>query len=190
MILTLELFLPPPFFLFPFIFSLLFFPGSGPWMPPALPIRRRSYVIIGFVAPAIGPNKSKKLTRLISRHTIYAAKFEWKTTYTASQTMSRVACRWEGESVNHGRGNCYARRSRRINTLSCVHPLNRTTGPLLAWWHLEERCLEALCITTQISRGFIRTSPCVVCAGDVSRVSFLDLFGPVAIQLCNHFSGE
>ena len=29
-------------------------------------IRRRSYVIIGFVAPAIGPNKSKKLTRLIS----------------------------------------------------------------------------------------------------------------------------
>ena len=32
--------------------------------------------------------------------------------------------------------------------------------------------------------------PCVVCAGDVSRVSFLDLFGPVAIQLCNHFSGE
>ena len=30
----------------------------------------------------------------------------------------------------------------------------------------------------------------LVCAGDVSRVSFLDLFGPVAIQLCNHFSGE
>ena len=29
-------------------------------------IRRRSYVIIGFVAPAIGPNKSKKLTRLVS----------------------------------------------------------------------------------------------------------------------------
>ena len=75
-------------------------------------------------------------------------------------------------------------------TLSCVHPLNRTTGPLLAWSHREERCLEARCITTQISSGFIRTLPCVVCAGDVSRVSFLDLFGPVAIQLCNHFSGE
>ena len=73
---------------------------------------------------------------------------------------------------------------------SCVHPLNRTTGPLLAWSHREERCLEARCITTQISRGFIRTLPCVVCAGDVSRVSFLDLFGPVAIQLYNHFSGE
>ena len=29
-------------------------------------IRWRSYVIIRFVAPAIGPNKSKKLTRLIS----------------------------------------------------------------------------------------------------------------------------
>ena len=116
-----------------------------------------------------------------------------------SQTMSRVACRWEGESVNHGRGNCYERRSRRINTLHTYlrpsiesHPnfLDRTTGPLLAWSHREERCLEARCITTQISRGFIRTLPCVVCAGDVSRVSFLDLFGPVAIQLCNYFSGE
>ena len=128
---------------------------------------------------------------LYRRHTIYAAMFEWKTTYMASQTMSRVTCRWEGESVNHGRGNCYARRSLRINTLhSCVHPLNRTTGPLLAWSHLEERCLEARCKTTQISRGFIRTLPCEVCAGDVSRVSFLDLFGPVAIQLCNHFYGE
>ena len=34
--------------------------------PGKASIRRRSYVIIGFVAPAIGPNKSKKLTRLIS----------------------------------------------------------------------------------------------------------------------------
>ena len=30
------------------------------------PIRRRSDYIIGFVAPAIGPNKSKKLTRLVA----------------------------------------------------------------------------------------------------------------------------
>ena len=29
-------------------------------------IRRRSNYIIGFIAPAIGPNKSKKLTRLIA----------------------------------------------------------------------------------------------------------------------------
>ena len=29
-----------------------------------LPIHRRSDYIIGFVTPAIGPNKSKKLTRL------------------------------------------------------------------------------------------------------------------------------
>ena len=29
-------------------------------------IRRRSDYIIGFIAPAIGPNKSKKLTRLIA----------------------------------------------------------------------------------------------------------------------------
>ena len=28
------------------------------------PIRRRSDYIIGFIAPAIGPNKSRKLTRL------------------------------------------------------------------------------------------------------------------------------
>ena len=30
------------------------------------PIRRRSDYTIGFIAPAIGPNKSKKLTRLIA----------------------------------------------------------------------------------------------------------------------------
>ena len=32
----------------------------------SLCIRRRSDYIIGFIAPAIGPNKSKKLTRLIA----------------------------------------------------------------------------------------------------------------------------
>ena len=98
--------------------------------------------------------------------------------------MSRVACRWEGESVNHCRGNCYAKRSRRINTL---HTYLR---PSVESHHRPTVSLEARCIATQISMGFIRTLPCVVCAGDVSRVSFLDLFGPVAIQLCNHFSGE
>ena len=47
-------------------------------------IRRRSDYIIGFIAPAIGPNKSKKFTRL----TVYVAKFDRKTTYMASQMES------------------------------------------------------------------------------------------------------
>ena len=50
------------------------------------PIRRRSDYIMGFIAPAIGPNKSKKLNGLWLRHTIYAAKFEWKTTYMLGHT--------------------------------------------------------------------------------------------------------
>ena len=43
-------------------------------------IHRRSDYIIGFIAPAIGPNKSRKLTRLI------------ETTYMASQTIT--VCLW------------------------------------------------------------------------------------------------
>ena len=39
---------------------------QGSLCPSPMGIRQRSYVIIGFVAPAIGPNKSKKFTRLIS----------------------------------------------------------------------------------------------------------------------------
>ena len=57
-----------------------------------LMIRWRSDYIIGLVAPAIGPNKSEKLTWLIvPAHNIYAVKFEWKTAHMASQTS---CCLW------------------------------------------------------------------------------------------------
>ena len=51
-------------------------------------IRRRSDYIIGFIAPAIGPNKSKKLTRLIAPvHNIHGKVWMIKT-YMVSQTDS------------------------------------------------------------------------------------------------------
>ena len=59
------------------------------FIKPLWQIRRRSDYII---APAIGPNKSKKLTPLIAPTHIYAAKFEWKTIYMASQTIT--VCLW------------------------------------------------------------------------------------------------
>ena len=49
-------------------------------------IRRRSDYIIGFIAPAIGPNKSKKLTQLIAPVHNIRGKVWMKTTYMASQT--------------------------------------------------------------------------------------------------------
>ena len=60
----------------------------------------------------------------------------------------------KGGSVKHGKGNCRATRLRQLNyTHICVHALNRTTGQLLVWSHLEEYCLEARCIATQIPKG-------------------------------------
>ena len=55
-------------------------------------IRRRSDYIIGFIAPAIGPNKSKKLTPLIAPTHNIRAKFKWNTIYMASQTIT--VCLW------------------------------------------------------------------------------------------------
>ena len=56
------------------------------------PIRRRSDYIIGFVTPAIGPNKSKKLTQLIAPVHHIRGKVEWKTACMASQTTNY--CVW------------------------------------------------------------------------------------------------
>ena len=52
-------------------------------------ICRRSDYIIGFITPAIGPNKSKKLTRFIAPvHNIRGKVWMKKITYMASQTDS------------------------------------------------------------------------------------------------------
>ena len=155
---------------------------------PLLPIRRRSYVIIGFVAPAIGPNKS------IETHTAYISRQLQYTRQRFFPTSKRIihgfiitmffyewACRWEGESVNHGRGNCYARRLRSYQThytlswqsiLTWIAP----QAHLLAWmqsWQIRmlwrNRCIH----NSNFQRVAIRTLPYNQCdAGDVSRVSF------------------
>ena len=54
-------------------------------------IRRESDYMIGLVSSPIGPILSKKKNShaLYHRHTIYAAKFEWKTRCMASQTHSK-----------------------------------------------------------------------------------------------------
>ena len=51
-------------------------------------IRRRSDYIIGFIAPAIGPNKSKKLSRFIAPVHNIRGKVWMIKTYMASQTDS------------------------------------------------------------------------------------------------------
>ena len=55
-------------------------------------IRRRSDYIIGFVIPAINPNKSKKFTRLLALAHNIRSKFQIKTTYMASKTIT--CCLW------------------------------------------------------------------------------------------------
>ena len=95
------------------------------WMTFDLHIRRRSNYIIGSVTQAIGPNKSKKLTRLIS---------------PVHNIRGKV---WMKSNI-HGFTD---------NKLLCVKP-----------WMLF----------------FIQTFPLILCAGAMSRVSFLDLFGPIA----------
>ena len=52
------------------------------------PIRWRSDYIIGFIAPAIGPNKSKKLTRLTAPVHNIRGKVWMKNNIMASQTDS------------------------------------------------------------------------------------------------------
>ena len=51
-------------------------------------IRRRSNYIIGFITPAIGPNKSKKLTRLTAPAHNIRGEVRMKTIYMASQIDS------------------------------------------------------------------------------------------------------
>ena len=55
-------------------------------------IRRRSDYITGFIAPAIGPNKSRKPTWLIAKAYNKRNKFDCKTTYMASQSIT--VCLW------------------------------------------------------------------------------------------------
>ena len=87
-------------------------------------IRWRSDYIIGFVTPVIGPNKSKKLTRLIApEHNI--------------------------------RGKVWMKNS--------MHDF--TDNNLLS--------------VKSCTLFFIQTLPRILCAGAISRVGFLDLFGPI-----------
>ena len=89
-------------------------------------IRRRSYVIIGFVAPAIGPNKSKKLTRLISPTHNTRGKVWMKN--NIHTWLHRQCHEWHvAEKL------LFKEVTKETHcTHSCVNPLNRTTGPLLA----------------------------------------------------------
>ena len=57
-----------------------------------LGIRRRSDYIIGFIARSIGPNKSKKFTRLIAPAHNLRGKVWMKKIYMASQTIT--VCVW------------------------------------------------------------------------------------------------
>ena len=59
--------------------------GGDNLEPMMFGIRRRNGYIIGFIAPAIGPNKSKKLTRLIAQAHNIRGKVQ---TYIASQTIT------------------------------------------------------------------------------------------------------
>ena len=88
-------------------------------------IRRRSDYIIGFITPAIGPNKSRKRTRLIA---------------PGHNIRGKV---WMKNNI-HGFTD---------RQLSSVKPS---------------------------MLFFIQTLPRLLCVGAISRVSFLDLFGPIA----------
>ena len=88
-------------------------------------IRRRSNYIIGFIAPAIGPNKSKKLTRLIA-------------------------------PAHNIRGKVWMKNNIHVFT--------------------DDNCLSV----KPCMLFFIQTLPRILCAGAISQVSFLDLFGPIA----------
>ena len=89
-------------------------------------IRRRSDYIIGFIALAIGPNKSKKLTRLIA---------------PVHNISGKV---WMKNNI-HG---------------------------------FSDRELDRLC--SHVTLFFIQTLPRILCVGAINRVSFFDLFGPIA----------
>ena len=103
-------------------YTLLYAPTGD--LPPIL-IRRRSDFIIGFIASVIGPNKSKKLTRLMA---------------PAHNIRGKVLMK---NSI-HGFTD---------RQLSTVKP-----------------CMLF----------YIQTLPRLLCASAISRVGFLDLFGPIA----------
>ena len=88
-------------------------------------IRRRSDYIIGFIAPAIGPNKSRKPTRLIAL-------------------------------AHNKRGIVWMKNN--------IHGFT------------ADNCL----FVKPCMLFFIQTLPRILCAGAISRVSFFDLFGPIA----------
>ena len=91
-------------------------------------IRRRSGYIIGLIAPAIGPNKSKKFTWIIAPvHNIRSQVWMKNNIYTWFHRQTVIIC-------------------------------------------------EAMYVV------FIQTMPCMLCAGAISHVSFLDMFGPIAGQ--------
>ena len=85
------------------------------------PIRRRSYVIIGFVAPAIGPNKSKKLTRLISPTHNTRGKVWMKNNIHTCTWLHRQCHEWhvaeKMNQSNHGRGKLAMQGGHEGNTL-------------------------------------------------------------------------
>ena len=92
-----------------------------------MPIPQRSDYIIGFITPAISPNKLKKLTRLIVPAQNIRSKIWMKNIYMASQTVT-----------------------------------------------------VCLTVCEAIMLFFIQTLPRLLCAGAISHVSFLGLFGPIA----------
>ena len=70
-------------------------------------------------------NRSKQVQET---HTAYIADTQYtrqslneKQHTCTSQTVSRVACRWEGESVNHGRGNCYTKDKHTTHLVASIH---------------------------------------------------------------------
>ena len=103
-----------------------------------MPIRRRSYVIIGFVTPAIGPNKSKKLTRLISPTNNIRGKVWMKNNIHG---FTDKCHEWHvAEKVNQSTMvEVIARRSLRINTLHTelrpsIESHHRPTVSVIAPW--------------------------------------------------------
>ena len=73
-------------------YCIMFFQVSHPLAWTIICIRRRSDYIIGFVTPVIGPNKSKKLTRLLAPTHNIRGKVWMKSTLNMLHRQQVIVC--------------------------------------------------------------------------------------------------
>ena len=128
-------------------------------------IRRRSYVIIGLVAQGNqSTNKSKKLTRLISPVHNTRGKVRMKKQHAWLHRQQVISPK-----------NYYVTEGQ-IWSSPIAILVKIVFTPTSSPCTLNRRASVKPCMLF-----LIRTLPRVLCAGDISRVSFLDLFGPIAL---------